>query len=337
MIRKRIDSPRMMNANKNNSKMNGNPIDNNNNNNNAINKDVQEGKYKKQLSLKVKNILSPHAKIKSDRRSNYMYRHSSDKIDTNLLILFHGAGDSHLPFHTLAKKMELPQTATLCIHANSMGEGFVTLPFGLGYTWFEEMNYHTNGNKLQAHDEKRISSLTKAVEKIDHLIDDIIMQEETDNNWLPERIFLFGFSAGASLVMNLCHHRVQIGKLPLGGAICIAGGFHGITLNTSLSKNDNNIESDNKQMEHTPLLLVGGENDETYTVDMLNQDANLYKEKLNNLSSSSSVQTFIQPAKGHDMLKHEEESKCVMQFFGDKMVRRTIAMEGFSEVSPFLG
>ena len=53
-----------------------------------------------------------------------------------------------LNFTPFAKKMNLPQTATLSIHANAMsdderqGGGFVKLPFDLGYTWFEEMDYY---------------------------------------------------------------------------------------------------------------------------------------------------------------------------------------------------
>lgn len=283
--------------------------------------DVKDGKYKKQLPLSIKNILSPNARIKSDRKANYMYRHSHDKVDTNLLILIHGAGDSHLPYHALAKKMEMPQTATLSINANAMGEGFVTLPFGLGYTWFEEMDYNT-GQVLNLDNARRVVSLNNASDKLDQLIDRIMKEDEM---WLPERVFLLGFSAGACVVMNVCYNRAQQGKRGLGGAICVAGGLKGRTMNDQSSI----VVSP----EFTPLLLMGGENDETYPSTMLQLDAKLY----NTNHKQDLVRTFIQARKEHGMIKEKEEIKCIMEFFADKMVRRMIAMEGFSEVSSFPG
>lgn len=284
---------------------------------------IIEGKFKKPLSLNIKNILSPNAKVKSDRRSNYMFRHSSDKIDTNLLILLHGAGDSHLPYHDLAKKMEVPQTATLSINANAMNKGFVTLPFDLGYTWFEEIDY-SNGEKLKTNDQRRLSSLENASDKIDRLIDEII----SSDHWIAERIFFLGFSAGACIAMNLCYNRSQRGKRAVGGAVCISGGLYG-QINIQNSKDRNN------KMEYTPILLMGGECDENYTVAMLNKDADFYKDGA--CKSSDLVRSFIQPGKGHSMINQKEEIRCIMEFFADKMVRRMIAMEGFSEVSGFVG
>ena len=296
--------------------------------------------------MSIKNRLSPNARIKADRRANYMYRHSHDKIDTNLLILFHGAGDSHLPFHTFAKKMNLPQTATLSIHANAMsdderqGGGFVKLPFDLGYTWFEEMDYQNTGDTLELDSDRRVSSLKRAYDKLDQfIIDGLICQEDKDGDdgnqnrgrqnplWLPERIFLLGFSAGASLVMNICYNRAQQDKRPLGGAICIAGG--GLKGGIKDPKAHNNEVK--KKKEVTPILLIGGEKDETYSVDTLQEDANLYN--VNN--EPNLVKTFVQQGKKHGMIHQKEETKFMMEFFADKLVRRMIAMEGFTEVSSF--
>lgn len=312
-------------------------------NSNNSKKSIENGDYQKQLPLSIKNRLSPNARIKADRRANYMYRHSHDKIDTNLLILFHGAGDSHLPFHTFAKKMNLPQTATLSINANAMGGGFVTLPFSLGHTWFEEMDYQNTGDTLKLDDDRRLSSLKCASDRIDQfIIDELIFQEHKDGNddnqdqkgklnplWLPERIFLLGYSAGASIVMNICYNRAQQGKRPLGGAICIAGG--GLKGRIKEFKACNNEHK--KKNEWTPILLIGGEKDETYPINTLQEDANLY-----NVSNESNlVKVFVQPGKKHGMIHQQEETKCMMEFFADKLVRRMVAMEGFTEVSSFAG
>ena len=120
----------------------------------------------KELPKRTKQILG------SESSSMYQYNHSRDGVDENLLIFFHGAGDSHLPYDTLGKKMELPQTATLSLSAalslnNLSNESpttarknsskFVELPFGLGYTWFEEMDYST-GETLSKDHSRRVKS-----------------------------------------------------------------------------------------------------------------------------------------------------------------------------------
>ena len=48
------------------------------------------GCHKKALPRRVKLLLSPKARVKSDRRANFRYRHSFDGIDTNLLVLVRG-------------------------------------------------------------------------------------------------------------------------------------------------------------------------------------------------------------------------------------------------------
>lgn len=291
---------------------------------NTDTKQIDSKRYQKDLPLSIKNFLSPNATIKAHRRANYLYRHSHDKIDTNLLIFLHGAGDTHLPYHELAKNMKLPQTATLSINANSMGGSFVTLPFDLGCTWFEEMNYQT-GDVLSVCDSKRITSLNHACEKLDALIDKISGETQS---WIPERVFLFGFSAGACAIMHICCDRRQSGKRPLGGAICVAGGLNGITKKSQTSNNNN------MTIESTPLLLIGGENDQSYPISVMDRDGLLYR-TCNDSINNVSVKTFVQSGKGHEMIKHREETKCIMEFLGEKMIRRSMAMEGFSEVTSF--
>jgi predicted esterase len=238
---------------------------------------------------------------------------------------------------------------------SSNNSGFVTLPFGLGYTWFEEMDYKTTGQTLDINDTKRIHSLHHASENIDYLIDQLI---HNDQGWIPERIFLLGFSAGAYLAMNVCYNQMQRGKRPLGGVICIAGGIKGVTNDLKLNTNDTNSNLNDINSNSTPLLLMGGSNDKIYSTTMFKADAKLYSQlsscnsnnKKNNSTNSSRskndydydynhdqdiVKIHIQPGKGHGMVNQKEEIQCMMQFFADNMVRRMIAMKGWSEVSSF--
>ena len=306
--------------------------------------------HRKDLPMQLKLLLSPNATVKAHRKENYLYRHSHDKIDTNLMILLHGAGDTHQPFHALAKKMNMPQCASLSIHASSINNGFGTLPFELGHTWFTEMDY-TNGQPLHRHNFKVTSSLDKAVHQLDNIISLLTDPQDRDGGgdgdgdggrWLPERIFLFGFSAGACLAMEACVQRIRNQQLPLGGAICVSGGIH----TTIRSRND---DSASKQLEQptaaTPALIIGGATDGTYPpakVHAAVQGYNSFISKENIVTGSdnsagvnnNAAKSFIVPAKGHGMIQSEAETRAIMEFCAEHMVRRMVHMEGFCEISP---
>jgi len=276
------------------------------------------------LPLPIKHLLEPDARIKADRRANYLYRHSSDKVDTNLLILLHGAGDSHIKYHALAKKMTLPQTASMSLSANAMDNSFVTLPFGLGCTWFAEMDYET-GITLQPNDPRRISSLRHATSKLNTLIERLI--EEGD--WVPERIFLFGFSSGACLAMETCFNRTIERKRPLGGAVCVAGGIRCFNTFSEEPK-----DSTRKQKELTPLLIIGGSDDEVFPPSAVKTAEEIYNSQVScEAEKGKYIHTYIEDGKGHAMIGGPNEMKTLMKFFAEKMVRRMMAMEGWSEVA----
>ena len=306
--------------------------------NSSENEDTTKEKYphRKNLPMRVKHFLSPNATIKAHRKANYLYRHSYDKTDTNLLILIHGAGDSHQAYHAFAKKMNLPQCATLSLHASSINKGFVTLPFDLGYTWFEEMDY-TTGEDLRKGDDRIFSSLDKAIHHLDSLIDLLSGKEKADDNdsdyWIPERIFLFGFSAGASLAMETCLYRFIHGKQALGGAFCVCGGLqHG--------RNEQEICHGDVQVCATPIkILVGGDDTkfsvEDSRVSVTNYNQYAFSENIQRVTNAGQLTgatSFVKPFKVHSMIQDEEETRVLMGFFAEYMVRRMTAMEGFCEI-----
>ena len=281
----------------------------------------------KKLPKRTKKILG------SESSNKYKYQHSNDGVDENLLIFFHGAGDSHLPYDALGKKMELPQTATLSLSAalslnNLSNESpttarknsskFVELPFGLGYTWFEEMDYST-GETLSKDHSRRVKSLEHSVEILDPLICSLIgmSNNENEETWIPERIFLFGFSAGACLSMELCRRWMNAGRMPLGGAICIAGGIQ-----TKDQLPGKHRVSNTTQNQATDVLVIAGDRDQTYT----KQDSELSKQ----LYDPSKVQIHIQKGKDHAMIQSKEEMQVVMEFLSKRLVRRMVSMEGQS-------
>jgi hypothetical protein len=60
----------------------------------------------------------------------FTYIPSADGLDSNLLLLFHGLGDTPAPYATFFRSIKLPQTAGLVLRAP------LPLPFEMGYGWF---------------------------------------------------------------------------------------------------------------------------------------------------------------------------------------------------------
>jgi predicted esterase len=281
----------------------------------------------KELSSTVKSFLCGQ---------KYSYRHSQDGIDTNLFLLFHGAGDTHVPFDALAKKMALPQTATLALSASN-----VEIPFGLGYTWFEETDWG-NGNSLDDNDPKRLRSLSRAVDLLMHLICFLIGVDPDDRQsgldsvddtaiWIPERIFLLGFSAGACLAMELCRSWMLNGRTALGGAICIAGGIKTQSLPSSnKSNNDSHLDSSathrSKGQQATDILIIAGSRDDTYSSKSASESKQMY-------NTPSKVNIHIEAGKGHTMLGSKGEMRKVMEFLSKRLVRRMSLMEAKAAVN----
>jgi len=251
---------------------------------------------RRQLPKAVKNCLAPNCNSKEDRRSYYLYRHSQDKANnTNLLILLHGAGDTHLPFDKMGQTMKLPQTATLAISSLR----FHTLPLGLGHTWFQEMDYAT-GETLPADHPVRRSSIDAAVSRFAELLNLLL-----DHHWMvAERIFFIGYGAGACLIMEFCQSWSQNARLPFGGGICVGGGNSG-----GPSKGFKSLG--------TPILLVCGEHDETFTAIMAHQAKDGYEQACGN----GLVEIHTQPNKKTGMISSENEMRAVMAFLAPRLVR----------------
>jgi predicted esterase len=78
---------------------------------------------------------------------SFSYDPSPSGVDSNLLILLHGLGDTHLPFQSLGRKLasNLPQTAILSLRGGS------PVPFldGQGYGWWDVWDGHGQGEFIR--------------------------------------------------------------------------------------------------------------------------------------------------------------------------------------------
>jgi predicted esterase len=285
------------------------------------------------------------------RKDCYLFRHARNKdhSNTNLIIFLHGAGDTHRPFDKLGQTMALPQTATLSVSAQSGsdGSGYEELPFGLGFTWFQEIEY-TTGMPLPYHHPLRIQSLMAATLNFTKVLDQLIQPDEEEEGsscgWIsPERIFLFGYGSGATLVHQICRswssstnqyepatsssssssqrHR----RPPLGGAICVCGGS---TLKEEKEEYPTNIgtttcsssKSENNNKSHkTPILFMVGEQDTSFSPHMALSIQKIY----GGGGSEELVQIHVEPGKGQEMICRPREMECIMKFLAKRLVQST--------------
>ncbi|KAH9441534.1 hypothetical protein Pst134EA_032925 [Puccinia striiformis f. sp. tritici] len=125
------------------------------------------------------------------------YCPSADGVDTNLLIFFHGLGDTQIPFGNLGRKLNLPQTASMSIRA------FERVPFleEEAYQWWESFDITgaliTNPNPS--------SSLAKLMAILDRLTSEEL-------GWKAEDIHLFGFAQGGVVSPSLACNGLDLDR-----------------------------------------------------------------------------------------------------------------------------
>jgi predicted esterase len=253
--------------------------------------------HRNQLPRSVKRLLVPTGAEQQQRKLFYLFRHArQDQPNTNLLVLLHGAGDNHVPFDKLGQTMALPQTATLAISARSYQE----LPFGLGNTWFQEMNYAT-GQALDEKNPTRQKSLQQAAVQLITVLELIIKEE---GYIIPERVFMLGYGAGAALASQVCVLWNERGHSPLGGAVCVAGG--------AILRNSNTNGMAGKR-KATPLLLMVGQKDASFSP----KQAEVAKQRY----YPECTEIHVEPNKAQGMIQSRNEMQKVMEFFSRRLVR----------------
>ena len=264
--------------------------------------------------------------------------------------------------HSFAKGMALPQTALLSLDASH--KQFIELPFQLGYTWFIEHDFSMEGlmkslsvvedaavpssspfsdlTRLPRDHPLRVQSLNRAVDCLQEII--LALTTTSSCCWSPERVFVFGYSCGASLAAELALDRAKR-KLPaLGGVIAVAGGATPI-----IQRDDDyclNSPFNINEVTLTPLLIIAGSKDTSFTSSDARLSAKMYDQLLSisgnkedtagdESKENDMVRLFIKQGKKHDMIRSKEEMEHVMQFFAKRLVRRMVHMEeqGWKEVS----
>ncbi|GMI23897.1 hypothetical protein TeGR_g2745 [Tetraparma gracilis] len=212
------------------------------------------------------------------------YAATTSAAASNLLVFLPGAGESSPDNHflSLGRKFELPQTDALALL------GAEVLPFELGRAWFREMDYGT-GEQLPWGHEAKASSFKKAAEGLCSLLEDL-------SAVLPlENVFLFGFSGGAALAMEVAR-RTPL----LGGAVCVGGGVV-----------EEGVESAGEG--RSPVLMITGDRDPVFPKAAAEKSRRLYGE-----GKMTCVEV---KGKGHAMINSERETRAVFEWISEKLAR----------------
>jgi predicted esterase len=139
-----------------------------------------------------------------------VYAPSADGIDTNLLILLPGLGDTAANFAKFGTRLSLPQTAILTL------AGPVPLPYGItGTGWFDAFEQDGTMIAPRIGDSRRVDGLDRSCCAVLALIDRLLEQ------WPSHCIFLCGFSHGAKVA---CHVALQRATR-LGGCVCLSSSL----------------------------------------------------------------------------------------------------------------
>ncbi|GAA6018798.1 hypothetical protein JCM8202_002236 [Rhodotorula sphaerocarpa] len=169
-----------------------------------------------ELQLKPVQATTRHSRpdlAQVDRALRYEYAASRDGIDANLLILFHGLGDTAKPFAQLGQSLNLPQTAVLALQA----PGRIPLLEEEAFQWWD--SFDQLGEIIpNPNPSKTLALLTKV---LDHLTS----PSPSGCAWHPSQIHLFGFAQGGSCAgeLALLWSRSHPPAEHLGSLVSISG------------------------------------------------------------------------------------------------------------------
>ena len=246
----------------------------------------------------------------------FSYTASPDGTDSNLLLLFHGLGDSQAPFAKLGATFRLPQTAVMAVRAP------FSLSLEMGHGWFEAIDLEHGGDLIRPHEaeKRRVDSLAVCLRYLDELLDAL--------DWEPEEVFVFGFSQGGQTALEWAMRRqYETMKRPLGGIISVGAG---LLEERQWRNHPRESKQPGGRAKATPALIIAGERDALcppswalWSSRKMNGDRCAGSEGKTE-QAETSCRTVVISGKGHGMLgeacggnatSKKVEMAAVMGFF----------------------
>ena len=214
----------------------------------------------------------------------------------NVLILFHGLGDTKASFTTLGKQLALPETVCISL------QGPRPLPFDLGgYHWGDDIIFNQVTGQMDYD-----TGFTKMTDIITSITERLV----ENCGYQPREIFMFGLGQGGMAALA----TITFLKEELGGAISIGGP----------SSSSSNIGSDRSTGKNrTPILVLGGSFQSLLTPEAI----------IKLKAAFEFVEYKKWPHRNGDgMPRNREEMLPIMHFFSHHLRSRRGVPEGSVEV-----
>lgn len=228
----------------------------------------------------------------------------------NVLLFLHGRGDSHEPFARLGAQMALPQTAVVSLQAP------LQLPFGLGYSWMEDLDDTGDVIPPDVSHAKRSRSLQAARDYVWRFLH--VLHE--NYGWSYSRLFVFGFSQGACVAFQVAMTLPR--DVRLGGVVLVAGGAI-VGPHSSASTGGGAA---------TPMLQVTGTADRVYPIALAERSRLEFRRRCSQKAMEELFTSVVRPHKAHAMIDSPEDMQQVMLFFSKHLYLRNEELENRSDV-----
>ncbi|KAI9765519.1 MAG: hypothetical protein M1840_007345 [Geoglossum simile] len=214
---------------------------------------------------------------------------------TNVLLLLHGLGDTHVPFSSLGKNLALPETACISV------QGPMMLPFGLGgFHWGDDVVFDQAKGDLD---------VDAGFEKAVRLVREDVVREGLLKKcgYEGRDVFVFGFGQGGMVGLAVAANT------ELGGVVSIGGPLPSSVL----------VPSSTLGKSKTPVLVLGASANTLITASVVSKTRGVFE----------TVECKSWPKAGDSMPVSKEEMMPIMQFFGRRLRSRRGIPEESIEVS----
>lgn len=209
---------------------------------------------------------------------------TSSPSPTNILLLLHGLGDTHISFASLARRLALPETFCLAIRAPS------PMPFDIGgFHWGDDIVFKSDsgGMDLQAGFARTTETLARAVQGV--LMDKC--------GYGAREVLVFGFGQGGMAALALAASL----ECELGGVVTVGGTLP----EASVSKGG-------AAKRRTPVLVLGGSSASLVTTSAVRSIKDTFV----------SVDAVTWQRRGDGMPTSRDEMLPIMKFFARRLRSR---------------
>jgi predicted esterase len=235
---------------------------------------------------------------------------SSQPTPSNILILLHGLGDTHLPFANLARQLSLPQTMSLSLlgptpipHALDMGDGS---------HWADDILFDPSPSASPIELDAGFTRARKLI--VEQVVQSVLIGK---CDVKLREIMLFGFGQGGmaalAAAMALADETATGGEM--GGVVCI-GGY--LPTDAALSEG---MKKAGKKCR-TPVLVCAGSRGTAVSGEKVKKLKEVFSE----------VELVRWQREGDGMPRSREEMLPIMRFFARRLRSRAGVPEGAVEI-----